>query len=336
MRSLTFGIYPGGVAGGDQGLLTGRPDDFELADAALIALQGRAKRFIVRCYDSFQDLKSPLWAAPCAPKNFGLYARPPARLMDLVLQFRSEAGNVAGYLDFVRDRIEGYAHLLYSVQITEEANFTSGPAVIDGPYPNVCSALTEGVQAAKKHLLSLGRPGVKVGFNSTPTFGPSADFWTRIGTGGEQFVEALDYVGLDFFPDVFRRVAPDGQAGDLTSSVIGILETMRSVWLPSAGIGDRVPIHIAENGWPTSTGRTFDRQAEVIERVIRTIHAHSGRLNIDAYTLFALRDVALASAASQSDVFGFFGIMTAGYEPKPAFEVYRALIEELGEEQKTS
>ena len=58
MRPLTFGVYPGGVAGGDQGLLTGPPDNFELADAALIALQGGAKRFIVRCYDSFQDPRS--------------------------------------------------------------------------------------------------------------------------------------------------------------------------------------------------------------------------------------------------------------------------------------
>jgi hypothetical protein len=83
MRPLTFGVYPGGVA--DQGLLTGLPNDFERADAALIALQGPAKRFIVRCYDSFQDLGSPLWAAPCAPKDFGRYAKPPARPMDLVL-----------------------------------------------------------------------------------------------------------------------------------------------------------------------------------------------------------------------------------------------------------
>ena len=70
MRPLTFGVYPGGVADADQGLLTGLPDDFERADAALIALQGPAKRFIVRCYDSFQDLGSLLWAAPCAPKDF--------------------------------------------------------------------------------------------------------------------------------------------------------------------------------------------------------------------------------------------------------------------------
>ena len=121
--------------------------------------------------------------------------------------------------------IESDNTLLYSVQITEAASFSNGRNVIDGPYP--------------------GRPEVKVGFNTTPTFGPSADFWTRIGADGEPFVEALDYVGLDFFPDA------------------------------------HVPIHIAEHGRPTSAGRTPDRQAEVIERVVRTVHANRGRLNID-------------------------------------------------------
>jgi hypothetical protein len=327
-RRLTFGIYPGGVAGGDRGLLTGVPDDLGRATAALSELQGRTPGFIVRCYDSFQDPDSPLWGNPCAPKEFWRYAERGTRPMDLVLQYRSAAGNVAGYLDFVRDRIGRHADLLHSVQITEEANFTDGPPVIDGPYPNVCSALTEGVKAAKAHLMSIGRPDVKVGFNSTPTFGPSADFWTRIGAGGAEFVAALDYAGLDFFPDVFRPAAPDGQPGDLESSVTWILETMRSDWLPKAGIPNRIPIHICEHGWPTSAGRSPDRQAEVIERVIRAIQASSDRLNIDAYSLFALRDVAFPDPQNEADIFSFFGIMTAGYERKPAFATFRKLIQD--------
>ena len=153
-------------------------------------------------------------------------------------------------------------------------NFTGGSNVIDGPY-------NRRRKSGETVPTSVGRADVKVGFNTTPTFGPSADFWLRIAPDGEPFFKALDYVGLDFFPDVFRPVAADGQSGDLTSSVAGILETMRSVWLPSAGIPARVPIHIAEHGWPTSADRTPDRQAEVIERVVRTVHPNRGRLNID-------------------------------------------------------
>ena len=329
---MTFGIYPGGAAGGDEGLLSGPPDCFERAESALIELQGSSRQFVVRCYDSFQDADSPFASARCAPAEFARYAVPGIRPMELVLQYRSASGNVSGYLDFVRDRIGRHAHDLYAVQITEEANFINGPNVIDGPYPDVCLAPTTGVQAAKECLSACGRSDVKVGFNSTPTFGPSADFWKRIGAGGEPFVQAVDYVGLDFFPDVFRPVSPDGQPGDLKSSVVGVLETMRSVWLPAAGIPQEVPIHITEHGWPTSSGRGMERQAEVIEQVIRTIHANRARLNIQRYSLFALRDVALRNAGNADNLFCFFGIMTANYERKPAFETFRKLVQELGVE----
>jgi hypothetical protein len=328
--SLTFGIYPGGVAGGKDGLLLGPPDCVEQVEAALVELQGGVKTFVVRCYDSFQGPGSPLAAHACAPAEFARYATPGVRPMELVLQYRSASGDVGGYLDFIRERIDRYGSVLYAVQITEEANFTDGPNVIDGPYPDVCRALTEGVATAKEMLLSLGRPDVKVGFNSTPTFGPNAEFWKRIGAGGERFVQAVDYVGLDFFPDVFRPVSPDGQPGDLNSSVVGVLEAMRSVWLPSAGIPDSVPIHITEHGWPTSSGREVERQTEIIEQVIRTIYVNRARLNVERYSLFALRDVALPDAANEANLFYFFGIMTASYEKKPAFETFRRLVQELG------
>ena len=327
---MTFGIYPGGAAGGDNGLLLGPPDCFEQVDAALIELQGCSAPFVVRCYDSFQDADSPFGGNPCAPAEFVRYAVPGRRPMELVLQYRSASGDVGGYLDFIRDRIGRYAGVLYALQITEEANFTDGPNVIDGPYPNVLLALTEGVKTAKESLLALGRPEIKVGFNSTPTFGPSADFWQRIGAGGERFVQAVDYVGLDFFPDVFRPVSPDGQPGDLKSVVVGVLETMRLVWLPAAGIPESAPIHITEHGWPTSAGRGMDRQAQVLEEAIRTVHANRERLNIERYSLFALRDVSLRNASNEGNLFHFFGIMTADYERKPAFKVVRELVHELG------
>lgn len=129
--TLTFGVYPGGMGGGDQALLTGPPDDFERAARAVRNGSSSAVMTVFRI-----------------PKvRYG----PPPRPMDLVLQFRSEA-------------------------------------------------------------------------------------------------------------------------------VVGILKTMRSTWMPSAGIPAREPIHIAEHGRPTSAGRTFHRQAEVIEQVIRTVHANSGQI----------------------------------------------------------
>jgi hypothetical protein len=76
--------------------------------------------------------------------------------------------------------------------------------------------MIQGVVTAKELLRALGRPDVKVGFNSTPTFGPAAEFWDGLRLlGGKTFVESLDFVGLDFFPDVFRPVSQEGQPGDL-------------------------------------------------------------------------------------------------------------------------
>ena len=327
---LIFGIYPGGPVGAETGLLQGLPDDPARIHTLLEDLQGPTRPFIVRCYDSFQDPGSPLASIATAPHNYAQYAAD-TRPLDLVLQFRSATGDVSGYLDFVRSRITEHHHLLYSIQITEEPNFTNGPNVIDGPYPNVQRAVVEGVIAAKTTLRALNASHIKVGFNVTPTFGPAEAFWSSLKSiAPPAFFESLDYVGLDFFPDVFRPVAPAGTPGDLLSSVNGILETMRNAWLPAAGISTHTPIHITEHGWPTAPNRSPAQQAETLETVIRAIHAIAARLNIDRYTLFDLRDVIPASPSAESHLFNFFGITTADYQPKPAYSVIRTLIHELG------
>ena len=97
----------------------------------------------------------------------------------------------------------------------------------------------EGVRAARDELdrLGLGR-GVAVGFSVTPTFGPGARFWDDLGRrGGRTFADALDYVALDFFPDVFRPLPPDGQPGGVADSVATLLHTLRETG-PHGGGGD--------------------------------------------------------------------------------------------------
>lgn len=330
-RRLVFGIYPGGAAGGDLGLLTGPLDDPKQMNACVDQLQGVSRPFVVRCYDSFQDPGSLLERSACAPLNYAQYAVAGKRPIDLVLQFRSASGNVAGYLDFVRARVEEHRQNLYSIQTTEEANFVDGPNVIDGPYPDVRRALVEGVVAAKEALRAAGANHVQVGFNATPTFGTAAEFWSGLRVlAGEKFFDCLDYVGLDFFPDVFRPVARNGEPGDLTSSVAGVLGTLREVWMPAAGIGDHVAIHITEHGWPTGMGRSEERQAEILEKVIRTVHDLSDRLNIQRYMLFDLRDVDNPGVEREDNKFRYFGISRADYSHKPGFTTFQKLIEEFG------
>ena len=287
--------------------------------------------FIVRCYDSFQDPGSPLHNAASAPENYSQYAIAGRRPLDLVLQFRSASGDVPGYLNFTHEKLTQLHRHLYSVQITEEPNFVDGPNVIDGPYPNVKQAVVEGVIAAKETLHAVGRSDIKLGFNTTPTFGKSADFWSSLkDLAGPRFFQALDYVGIDFFPDVFRRVAPDGQPGDLVAASTGVLETLRNVWLPAANISDQVPIHITEHGWPTGATRSEQRQAEVLDTMIRTVERLSARLNISRYMVFALRDVDHPSGREDDSLFRFFGITAADYRRKPAFATFREAIREFG------
>jgi hypothetical protein len=332
-RKLVFGIYPGGEAGSDTGIAAGLPDDPRRITACLDLLQGESRPFVVRAYERYSDPENPSRWSRQAPREYEQYWRT-ERPLDLVVMFQSARGDVAGYLDFLRRVIQCHHGRLYSLQVTEEANFTGGPNAIDGSYPNVRSALVEGVIAARAELDRLGQGTVKVGFNSTPTFGPGAEFWTDLGKlGGDAFRSALDYVGLDFFPDVFRSVAPDGEPGDLVQSAAGVLETMRREWLPAAGIPADVPIHIAENGWPTGPTRSYERQAAVLETIIRAVHAASQRLNIERYTCFGLRDTDSTKPELDADMFYHFGIMRDDYTPKPAFEMLRRIIGELGESQ---
>jgi hypothetical protein len=241
--------------------------------------------------------------------------------LDLVVMFQSQNGDVNGFLKFMKNLLQEHGPRLYSIQITEEANFAHGPDCIDGPWPRVLEALVEGVQAAKEEALSLGLPELRIGFNTTPTFGAASEFWTTIGNlGGKNFVRALDYVGLDFFPDTFRPAA------DVRSAALGVIETMRSTWLPTAGIPESVPIHIAEHGWPTGPDRSEHRQAQVFEEVVRTVMEARERLNLRRYTAFSLRDLESFKPEHVADIFYNFGLMRSDYTPKPAFETYRRLI----------
>lgn len=128
-------------------------------------------------------------------------------------------------------------------------------------------------------------------------------------------------MGLDFFPDVFRPVP----APDLAATVEGLLRHRRDAVLAPAGLG-RLPLHITEHGWPTGPDRSPERQAEVVDTVVRTVAAHARTLGLSGYTHFALRD----ADSARPGLFHRFGLTTDDYTPKPAFDAYRALVEEFG------
>lgn len=311
--TFTFGIYPGGLAGDDTGVIAPvRPDDPARITAALRELQGGAAEFLVRAYRSYPGGEH----TPARPEQYAVEGR----RLDLVVQYRDRGGELAGWLDFVRRTVRAEGHRLGLLQICEEPNLDLPP--VDGSIPNVRRALVEGVIAAKEEALARGFDRLAVGFNAVPSFDPADTFWPELGRlADERFHRALDYVGLDFFPDVFRPVPP----GRLADAVRAVLTGFRRDTLPGAGIGPGVPLRICENGWPTGPGRSEARQAEVVAEVVRTVAGLATELNVTGYAFFALRDADSAGAG----LFPHFGLVRDDYTPKPAFAAYRALVEEL-------
>jgi hypothetical protein len=304
---MIFGIYPGSALGDDAGrVVTGPPDLPDAINGALDELQGSADRpFLVRAYRVFTDTDDN-HALAGTPENAELYLKN-GRQLDLVAQYHSVSGDVDGYLAFVGDLIDTYGDAIATLQIGEEPNVTGNPC-LDGWYPRVTDAIVAGVSAAKAKALRNGLSDLKVGCNSTPLLGPSAGFFDDLAkAGGDRFLIDLDYVGLDFFPDVFRPLTAD-RIGPAVQSLL-------------AAHGEQtghLPLVITEHGWPTGPGRPPQRQAEIL----RTVVEAAKKQNLAGYTHFSLRDACSASP----DLFSQFGLMTDTYTPKPAFHAFRDLI----------
>ena len=107
--------------------------------------------------------------------------------------------------------------------------------------------------------------------------------------------------------------------------MINALSTLRECLAPIAGITAATPIHIQENGFPTGPGRTYERQAEALRNMVRTVHEQRGTYNVTNYRWFNMRDADTESPNFQQQ----YGLMTDAYVPKPAFEEYERLVDEL-------
>ncbi|OQM46940.1 hypothetical protein B6A27_03410 [Anoxybacillus sp. UARK-01] len=202
---------------------------------------------------------------------------------------------------------------------------------MEGSKPNVQKTLVQGIMAAKNEKEAINSQ-VNIGFAADPDHvGPIVpDFWERIfELGGHDFVQALDYVGYNFYVDVFEE---EIKLKDIPASVEYVLCRFREKNLKTAHIPETIPIRITENGWPTGrhpfTGRerSYEHQAKVFETIIRTVYSLREEFNITHYEFFGLRD----ADSSIHDLFHQFGIMGDDYTPKPAFHTFQRLVQEIG------
>jgi hypothetical protein len=318
MDNFSFGIYPGGLVGTETGISTGYKNQPLKIKRALDELQGDAEVFTVRCYRSYKGSGIHGFEAP---ENPGQYTTA-KRKLDLVLSFQSDEEDMTGWTNFIKENIDKYGDRLECLQITEEANVNL--PIVDGYYKNSCKALVQGVIAAKKEI-RLKQLNVKVGFNAAPDFNPDKTFWRQIASlANPDFYASLDYAGLDFFPDVFRPITHDDKMANLQSAVKFIIVTYRND-LMIAGIDKNTPVHITENGWSTGLNRSYEKQAVILQQIIKTIYSLRDEFNITKYELFDLRD----ADSDKDDIFYQFGLMRHDYTPKPAFEIFKLLIAEL-------
>ncbi|NSL53186.1 hypothetical protein [Calidifontibacillus erzurumensis] len=324
---LTFGIYPLSVAGTPFGLAVGPDDDYEKIQLALKGLQGETKKFFPRTYLIYtKKWEEKMLSNADRYVDAGLVKDLTIGCGDWTDQKEQDI-DLNHWLDFIRKVIHRYGTHLTSLQITNEPNLS----FMEGSKPYIIQALIEGVIVAKEETKKLHLP-LKIGFGSVPE-SPAAvpNFWENLAKAGNQvFLDSVDFVGHNFYVDVFEDRPLN--INEIAESVENILRKLREKSLVSAGIPSSVPIRVTENGWPTGKNpvanieRTYERQCEVLETVIRTIYKLREELNITHYQLFGLRD----ADSSKEDLFHQFGIMRDDYSPKPAYFTFKKLIDELG------
>ncbi len=307
-----FGIYPGSRVGID--IAESKPDNPIRIQQALHELQGDRSSFLVRCYIHYKGKGD---AGNTTPERFAQYAVD-GRKLDLVICHQTDEEPLDGWLACISHAIDAYSEILGHLQIAEEVSVKDLP--LDGYYGNSLNAMISGVITAKNEIARRGLD-IKVGINATPSFGPDI-FWEEVGDSApKEFFDSLDYIGLDFFPDVFRSL-PIEKLEQMAGSVLEEFRRNAS----NAGVSPDIPLFITENGWPTGRGRPPEVQADVLARVLHAALVRKDELNIGGYEYFSLRD--LASGRPDWTIMHGFGLMDDDYLPKPAFGLYRDLIRE--------
>jgi hypothetical protein len=325
---LRFGINPAGEAGAVGAAVPAVPDDPPRTLAALNRLRPPRTPIALRLNRFF-------WSAgEEGVARFLALARhytDAGYLVELQLRYHptpAQVGDIPAWTDFVREVVRrfGRNRRVTAIQVTNEVNFLPiAPDASDAAFSGARDALIQGVIAAEAEANRDGYRQLKVGFNwaywsSDPS---QADFWNYLRDhGGPKFIRAVDWVGLDAYPGtIFPPVEPPRDERDGLVSAISALRC----FMPLAGLGPAVPIHIEENGWPTGPGRSEAQQEQALRLMVGAANDFRGTYNVTDYRWFDLRDHRTSSANFQQH----YGLLRDDYSEKPAFGAYRQLLNAL-------
>ena len=330
-KRLRFGINPAGEAGALGPMVEPVPDSPGRTREALARLEpGGGAPFYVRLNRFFWSL------GPDGIRHFlKLADRYTRRGYKVELQLRyhprpDQEGRIDAWVDYVRKVVRRFGPnpSVRALQVTNEVNFYPiAPDASDSAYEGAREALVRGVIAAKQQARRRGHHQLRIGFNWAYRTDPDRerDFWAEIAAlGGERFVRAVDWVGLDAYPGT---VFPPVETGDgYRDGMVNALSVLRDCYLPLAGIPKAVPIKVEENGYPTlEPVRSYTEQVNALRQMVGAAHEFRGTYNVTDYRWFDLRDHRTSSANFQHQ----YGLLRDDYAPKPAFAVYGELIEGL-------
>jgi len=333
-QPLRFGITPqlAGHAGPTQGEVV--PEDPAATVAALHRLAPRPQKLVLR-------LNRLFWSdGQEGIRRFAERVDANAAegfLSEVQVRYHppeGQEGDIAGWERFVRSATQALARRpgVVALTITNEANFPASPNTSDGAYDGVLDALVRGVVVAREEAVALGRSDLALGFTVMWRWTPDSDerFWEEIGRrASPEFRSALDYVGLQAYPGLVWPPAPlpNRTAGRETVEALTLL---RDCYMPKAGLGKDVALWVTENGYATNLGRTEQRQAEDLRSTVEDVHRWSGSLGVTDYRYFNLRD----NRSSGPDLFDAVGLLRDDYSAKPAFSLYRSLMQRYGRRER--
>jgi hypothetical protein len=239
-----------------------------------------------------------------------------------------QEGNIPAWVEHVREVVRRFGpnRRVVALQIANEVNITFSADSSDGAYQGAREALVQGVIAARGEAAKLGYRHLAIGFNWAYRTEPANEtsFWQSLrDRGGPAFVQAVQWIGLDAYPGtVFPPAHTEGGERDGMVNAMSALRCYARI----PGIPEAVPMKVEENGWPTQPpSRSYERQARVLELMVRAVHDFRGTYNVTDYRWFNLRDGDTDSPL----LFQHFGLTESDYDEKPAFGVYRRLVREL-------
>jgi hypothetical protein len=327
---LRFGINPAGFAGALGPPVAETPEDPAKTLAALARLRPRHASFTLR-------LNRLFWSDHAAGiARFARLARHYARhgyRVEVQVRYHPDAkqeGRIAAWVDYVRrvTRRLGAIRGVTGLQITNEVNFLPiAPDASDSAFAGARDALIRGVETAHRVVRRRGLQRVSVGFNwayrNTPA--NETDFWTYLhDNGGRRFARAVDWVGLDAYPGTIFPPTEPGPSG-YADGMVNAMSVLRDCYMPVAGLGRHVPIHVEENGWPTGPGRSEATQVTALRQMVKAVNRFRATYGVTAYRWFDLRDHNTSSDNFQHH----YGLLRDDYSKKPAFGIYRKLVGKL-------